>query len=679
MIRKKWVVSECNKDIAAQIAEDFSIAPLTAYLLASRGITDDMELEEFLDPMAPLMADPFAFADMNKAVEVIKKAIDDYVLIAVFGDYDADGVTATALLYSYLSSRDANVVYYIPDRLTEGYGLSCDAVRSLAEQGVKLIITVDNGVSAIEEAKLCRELGIELIITDHHKVGETLPDAAAVVDPHREDCNGDFKELSGVGVAFKLVSALEGGDEDSMLDEFGDLAAIGTIGDVVLLKGENRAIVRNGLSLINSSPRPGIKALLSKAGSGNKQVTSTSAAFTICPRINAAGRMGSAYKALGLLLSTDEDDADEFAEEIQQMNVLRQKTETHIFNEILSMFAEEPRLTRDKVIVVAGEGWHQGVIGIAASRIVDRYGKPAVVISLDGENARGSCRSIEGFSIFEALEACSGCLTQYGGHTLAAGCGLKSDKVDDFRILINEYADRFEMPFPIQKIDCRIKIASISLDILKSLTALEPFGAGNPQPCFGLYGVTLEDFSSIGDGKHLRMVIVKDGMRTGCVYFGMREAVFPYEKGDVIDLAVTLDKTMYNGLEKITVNVKNIKPSHTDEDKVLKGQRLFDKVLSGAPLTSEEAQCALPDRELQVKVFKHISSSSPVNGCYEEICVHIGDDGSSYCKVAVAVETMLEMGIAEAPYGERIIKKPTDNKVNLNDSVLMRHISKFLD
>ena len=679
MNRKKWVVSECDKNLAAQLAEDFSIDPITAYMLVSRGLTDDLEIEEFLDPNSPLMADPFSFADMEKAADCLRDAIDGFKKIAVFGDYDADGITATALLYSYLSKRGADVIYYIPDRLTEGYGLSCDAVRELAGRGVKLIVTVDNGVSAIEEAKLCRSLGIDLVVTDHHKVGETLPDAPAVVNPHRADCPSDFKDLSGVGVAFKLVSALEGGDEDSMLDEFGDLVALGTIADVVTLMGENRSLVRHGLKIINNSPRVGIKALLEKAGNNGKKLGSTSAAFTLCPRINATGRMGSAYKALDLLLCEDETRAYDLAEEICAMNQERQKTETLIFHEVCAKLSKNPSLVHDSVIVVDGDEWHQGVIGIVASRVAERYGKPAIVISRTGSEARGSCRSIEGFSIFEAIESVSDCLTHFGGHTLAAGIGLNSDRIEEFRIRINEYASGREMPFAVQKIDCRIKnLASINLDILDALDVLEPFGAGNPQPCFGLYGVKLESFSAISEGRHMRFTISKGDVRTGAVWFGMQEKQFPYDKGDIVDLAVNLDRNVYYGETKVSISVRNIRPSLTDEAKVLAGIRLFEKVTGEYPLSPEQAQIALPGRDVQVEVFKLIKNTKPVEGSYEQMCLHMGGDGSDYCKVAVAVEVMKEMGVVGVANGGRLYAPETDRKVDLNDSALMQRIRSYL-
>lgn len=674
MIRKMWVVPDCDKDLAAQLAEEFSIEPLTAYLLVSRGITDDMEVEEFLDPMAPLMLDPFSLADMEKAVERIEAAIQNGESMAVFGDYDADGITATALLYSYLKSRRAAVTRYIPDRMSEGYGLNANAVRKLAGEGVKLIVTVDNGVSAIEEAALCRELGVDLIVTDHHKVGDVLPDAVAVVDPHRPDCPSDFKELSGVGVAFKLVSALEGGDEDTVLDSYADLAALGTIGDVVTLRGENRSLVRNGLRMINTEPGLGIRALLEKAGAGGKKVNAVTAAFTLCPRINAAGRMGSAYKALDLLLSTDPAEADALAEEIKSMNFFRQKTESEIFDSVKELFAENPSLALDKVVVVDGEGWHQGVIGIVASRIVESTGRPAIVISRDGENARGSCRSIEGFSVFNALEAVSDCLTHFGGHTLAAGLGLESSRIEEFRRRINEYAADFDMPFPVQKIDCRINPKSVSSDILDSLDILEPFGAGNPQPCFGLYGMKIDDFNSIGDGRHMRLMLSKGDTRITAVYFGMAEKQFPFVRGDTVDIAANLDRNVYNGETRVSVNVRNIRPSHTDEQAVLHGLRLYERVMSGESLTKEEAAAAYPDRELQIKVFMHIKGTKPVDGSYETICLHIGNNGTDICKAAVCIAVMEEMGVIAKNSSGRLYAPDTGKKVDLNASALMQRL-----
>ncbi|MBE6771640.1 MAG: single-stranded-DNA-specific exonuclease RecJ [Ruminococcaceae bacterium] len=678
MRRKKWVVTKGNKDLAAQIAQELSVDPFAALLATSRGFDNIDEIGDFFDPDAPLQLSPLSIADMGKAAERINRAIDEFEFICVFGDYDADGVTATALLYSYLETRGANVIRYIPDRLTEGYGLNISAVEKLADMGVKLIITVDNGVSAIDEAIRAKELGIDLVVTDHHKVGEVLPDAVAVVDPHRSDCPSSFKEMSGVGVAFKLVCALEGDDGDILIEEYGDLVALGTIGDVVTLTGENRVMVRRGLRLINENPRPGINALMEIAGVSEKFFSASTAAFTVCPRINAAGRMGSAHKALDLLLCEDEELAEQLAEEINQMNIQRQQTETSIFAQVQSMLSAGSDMLNDRIIVVDGEGWHQGVIGIVAARITERYGRPCVVISRDGETARGSCRSIEGFSIYDAIEAVSDCVDHFGGHTLAAGLGLDSSRIEEFRRRINEYAADKEMPFALQKVDCRLLPSSISLNILSAIGMLEPFGSGNPQPCFGLFGVRIDEIAGVSDGKHIRMVISKNGARTGVVYFGMAERRFPYEKGDVVDLAVNLDRNVYNGETRVSVIVRGIRPSLTEEEKVLSAISLYEKFSRHEKLTADEATCILPDRQLQVDVFKSIKAKPLRDRCYESLCIRLGDNGSSLAKINVIVDIMLEMGILEADI-EDVIRVP-DNppKVNLEDSEIMKRIRSFL-
>lgn len=674
--RKKWIVSKGNKDLAAQIAQELSVDPFAALLVTSRGFEDTEEIYDFFDTDAPLTLDPLSIADMEKAAERINRAIDDFELICVFGDYDADGVTATTLLYSYLETRDANVISYIPDRINEGYGLNIGAIEELAERGVKLIVTVDNGVSAIDEAIRAKELGMELIVTDHHKIGDVLPDAYAIVNPHRADCPSNFKEMSGVGVAFKLVCALEGDDGDILIEEYGDLVALGTIGDVVTLTGENRVMVRRGLRLINENPRPGINALMEAAGVGDKIFNASTAAFTVCPRINAAGRMGSAQKAFELLISNDDEEAFAIAEDINHMNSLRQKTETEIFSQAAAIITESG-MANDRIIVVDGEGWHQGVIGIVAARITERYGRPCVVISRDGNNAKGSCRSIEGFSIYNAIEAVSDCLEHFGGHTLAAGVGLKSYRIEEFRHRINLYAADKEMPFALRKVDCRLLPNSIGLDILNGLSSLEPFGSGNPQPCFGLFGVRIDDIASLSEGRHIRMSISKNNSRLGVVYFGMPEKRFPYEKGDIVDLAVNLDRNVYNGETRVSTIIKDIRPALTDEEKVLSAISLYDKFLRGENLTAEEAQKLLPDRELEVNVFKNIKSKPLKDRSVETLCVRLGDDGENMAKITAVVEIMLEMGILEADIDERIYVPANPPKVNLEESDIMKRIRSF--
>ncbi|MBQ8762588.1 MAG: single-stranded-DNA-specific exonuclease RecJ [Clostridia bacterium] len=678
MKRKKWIVSKSSKDTAAQVAQELSVDPFAALLVTSRGFDNIDEISDFMDYDAPLSLSPLSIADMSKAAERINRAIDNFELICVFGDYDADGVTATALLYSYLETRGANAIRYIPDRLTEGYGLNIGAIEELADRGVKLIVTVDNGVSAIDEAIRAKELGVDLVVTDHHKVGDVLPDAYAVVDPHRPDCPSTFKEMSGVGVAFKLVCALEGDDGDILIEEYGDLVALGTIGDVVTLTGENRVMVRRGLRLLNDCPRPGINALMESASISDKLFTASTAAFTVCPRINAAGRMGSANKALELLLCDDDKTAELIAYEIQKMNALRQSTETEVYHAAEKMINESD-IINDKIIVVDGEGWHQGVIGIVAARITERYGRPGIVISRDGESAKGSCRSIDGFSIYDAIEYASDYLDHFGGHTLAAGIGLKSSDIDAFRKKINEFAEDKEMPFAVQKIDCKLLPSSLSLEMLDSMSLLEPFGAGNPQPCFGLFGVRIDDIASVSDGKHVRMMVSKNGARTGVVYFGMPEKLFPFERGDVVDLAVNLDKNTYNGDTRVSVIVRGIRHSETDEEKVLSSIRLFDKFSRKEKLTPEEAEKLLPDRQLQVEVYKSIKQKPLKDKYCEAICSRLGDDGGNLAKISAIIEIMLEMGILAADVYGAIYVPDNPPKVNLEDSAIMKRIRSFIN
>lgn len=674
MRRKKWTVAKSNKDLAAATAQELSLDPLAALLVTSEGFTDINSIDEFFNPDAPLALDPFTIKDMPAAAERINRAIDNFEFICVFGDYDADGVTATALLYSYLEARGANVMRYIPDRIAEGYGLNKGAVESLAAQGVKLIVTVDNGVSAVEEAALAKQLGVDLVITDHHKVGDVLPDACAVVDPHRPDCPSTFKEMAGVGVAFKLVCALEGAEEDMLLAEYGDLVALGTVGDVVPLTGENRIMVRRGLKMMNEEPRAGISALAEIAGCAGKPFTASTAAFTVCPRINAAGRMGTAHKALDLLLCDDDETAQLLAEEINRLNQLRQKTETEIFAQATSIIENDTSIKNGKIIVVDGEGWHQGVIGIVAARITESCGRPSIVISRDGENAKGSCRSVEGFSIYDAIESVSDCLEHYGGHTLAAGIGIKPDRIDEFRRRINEYAADKEMPFAVQRIDCRIQPASISLDMLSSVSLLEPFGAGNPQPCFGLFGVRIDEIASVSDGKHIRMSVSKNGTRTGVVYFGMQERRFPFEKGDTVDLAVNLDKNVYNGEARVSVIVRGIRPSGTDEEKVLSSISLFERFSRGENISVSEAKRLLPERELEVEVFKSIKSKPLKDKYCEALCTRMGDDGGRLGAILVTVDVMLEMGVLALDDFNTVFAPKTDGKVNLEESEILKRL-----
>jgi len=674
LIRKKWKISSCDKDLAAQIAQDYSLNPFVALLAVSRGLKSETELSAFFDEQFPFFSDPFDLPDMEKAVKRLSVAIDNNESIVVFGDYDADGVTSTALMFSYLEARGANVSSYIPDRQTEGYGLSVESVSVLQQMGAKLVVTVDNGVNSIEEAKLITDLGMDLIITDHHKPKEILPAATAVIDPHRLDCKIKFKDFAGVGVAFKLICALDGGEPEELMQDFGDLLAIGTIGDIVPLIGENRTIVKLGLKAIRDFPRIGVEALLEVAGVKDKKINSSSLAFYLSPRINAAGRMGSANRALELLLTDDETYAESLANEINEANLLRQKTELEILNKVEEQFVSFPARKYDRVIVADGDGWHSGVIGIVASRMVEKYGRPCIIISRDSETARGSGRSLDGFSLYDALNAVSGCLTHFGGHTLAAGLGIKNDRIDEFRTAINSYAAKADMPFPVQKIDFRINPNAISTDITAALSAFEPFGAENPQPIFGLFGMKIEGIQPVSEGKHTRITISKGETKVAAIIFNANTSAFPYKTGDIVDLAVVFENNEYKKVISINTQIKNIRLSGLNEDEILKGIRLYEKFIRGETITKAEIESAMPDREIFAAIYRALKALNGKKQDYEVLCLQINDDGSRICAVMLAIDAMLELGVIEQMSDGRINMSAEQKKVNLDDSKILQKL-----
>ncbi len=644
MSRKIWQVNKVNKALAASLAEEHNLYPIASLIASARGIDTDEKVRAFFYDELDFFS-PWDIPDMQKAVDAINHALDNFDRIAICGDYDADGITATALLYSYLEEHGADVMCRIPDR-SEGYGLKCEAIDYFAEQGVKLIVTVDCGISSIEEAEYAKKKGIRLVVTDHHLVGEALPDCLAVVDPHRADCNCRFKNFAGVGVVFKLLCALEGGDEEYILDAYSDIIALGTIGDVMPIVDENRLIVRRGVEMINESERVGIVALRSAAGQSDKRVTAGSLAFTLIPRINAAGRMGSPTRALNLLLCEDERRSEDIAEEIDAANVQRHKTEVEIIEEIKQQFRENPALRYDRVLVVDGEGWPNGVIGIVAAKLVDIFGKPAVVIARNGEAARGSGRSFDGFSLFDAIKASSASLEHYGGHTLAAGIGLKSENISAFRRDINAYAASLENPvYPILEIDCKLNPAVINNDLLAALTTLEPFGAGNAVPVFGLYSMNIDGIQAVSEGKHIRIHLSKGDTKITAMRFGISPHEFPYKKGDTVDLAVTVEANEYLGEVRPSVHVKSVRATGMDDLAVLKNVSLFEKIKRAEALTQEEKQLALPSREFMLDVFKFIKKLGSWSFDSEVLCFRLGDNGSSLCKVAVSIEAMLELSV----------------------------------
>lgn len=613
MILRKWEVRPLDKERAAAFAQTYGVPFFLAMLMNIRGLDDAAHLREFLGEGEPL-SDPFLLKDMDKAAARITRAVDNMEKIAVYGDYDADGVTSTAMLYSYLETRGADVIFYIPQREGEGYGMNMGAVEYLKEQGVSLIVTVDNGISSVQEVARANELGIDVVVTDHHRPQEILPDAVAVVDAYRPDDTSPYKHFSGVGIAFKLLMALEdgAGDVEDLLEAYSDLAAIGTIGDIVPLTGENRTLIRAGLERLSQSDRPGVQALLENAGIAGKALTSTNVAFTLVPRINATGRMGAPERAVRLLISGYEEEAEVLSEEICADNEERRRVEAEIAEAAFADI-EVKGYMKDRVVVVDGENWHHGVIGIVASRVTERCGKPCMIISRGETEAKGSGRSIEGFSLFEAICACGDLLIKFGGHPMAAGITLKPENIEAFRKRINQYAaEHFpQMPTQTVTLDCKLNPAALSVSMAQSLTQLEPFGNGNPQPVFGLFNMELSNVTPVGGGGHLRLTLEKNGAVITAMRFNTKPEELPYHIGDKIDLAVQLEAREFRGQPSLTVIVRDMKFAAFDTEKNIASLASFEKWQRGEVLSAEDKNRLYPDRACLAAIYRALRT---VNG-----------------------------------------------------------------
>ena len=570
MVRKIWkyrneAVSGTAVDIAA---EKTGIPRLLANILLNRGIAAG-EFKTFLSKSKQGILNPMSMLDMDKAVDRIAAAIDAGESIAIYGDYDVDGITSTSLLYGFLRSAGANLQYYIPDRKDEGYGINIMAVNRLIKEGVKLLITVDCGITAIGEIEFAKLQGMDVIVTDHHTCKERIPTAAvAVLNPKREDDEYEFDALAGVGVAFKLVLALAmrlGLNTGEVFDEYVELAALGTIADVVPLLSENRVIVEKGLAQLQNPRRCGIKALLEISGVADKKVTGATISFALSPRINAAGRLGSASTAVELLLTEEPEKASMIAKQLDESNKERQETEIGIYQEAIEMIQSDKDFDKRNVIVLGKEGWHNGVVGIVASRLVERFHKPCILISFDNGAGKGSGRSVGSFNLFNALSACESTLTNFGGHAMAAGLGLDEDKLAEFDEMINKYAKEnltAEDLVPVVKIDSVLDGKSLNLQTARLITALEPFGMGNETPVFAVKNASIGAVSAVGiEKKHLRMQVIKDGVRINAIGFGMGELTDTIKPGDAVHLACKLDINNYQGndtAQRVLVDIKLI-------------------------------------------------------------------------------------------------------------------------
>ena len=557
-----WEISGFDRDTAVEFCRN-GINPLVSVLLASRGISDIKEAHAVIGDEPFNFYDPFLMADMNKAVSRINTAVKDGEHIAIYGDYDVDGMTAVAIVAIWLDSKNADYEIYIPGRFDEGYGLNIPALDLLKKRNTSLVITVDCGITAIEEALYAKQIGLDLVITDHHECKGDIPDACAVVDPKRPDCAYPYKALAGVGVAFKLVNALEEDHlSDKIFNKYGEFVALGTVADVMPVVGENRELIRRGLNVLNSTPRPGFRSLLNEVSIEPGRISASTIGFILAPRLNAAGRMGQTGLSVDLMLTDDTGKADDLAEKLCLLNTERRNLEQEILEEATAML---PKAEPDEPIVLARRGWNQGVTGIIAAKMVEYYKLPVIIISIDEDGmGRGSCRSIGSFAIYDALCSCEDILENYGGHEMAAGVTVAEENIDFLRRrLIDIYlrhpeavtASALKLDFEVEKPEL-LTIANI-----EAMENLEPFGRGNPSPCMCILGALLLSAQSIGTGKHSRLRVEKSGYNLDCIFFSVPVNDLGVSEGMLVDLAFEPQVNEFRGRSSVQLQLSDIRAS----------------------------------------------------------------------------------------------------------------------
>lgn len=663
---KKWTVSCPDpKTVSGLIlGSGGSITSLAASVLASRGYTDSAAVAAEYNISANDLSDPFLINDMQSAADTINDAIDNFDKICVYGDYDCDGIMSTVMLYSYLIETGADVIYYIPER-SEGYGMNPDAVKRLADDGVKIIITVDNGISAINETELIYELGMKLVVTDHHQPGDVLPRAEAVVDLHRTDCFVPFKTLCGAGVVLKLIAALDGGDYTMALEQFGDLAAIATVADIVSLKGENRFIVNYGMNLIENSDRPALCALKKVCALDGKPINTTSIGFGLAPRINASGRFGSPELALRLFLSEDDEEIASLADELDSLNNQRKQTENEIISEIYSMIAADPMILRKRVIFICGKNWHHGVIGIVASRIIERFGKPCFIASESDGEIRGSARSFGKFSAFEALRSCSEALEKFGGHPGAGGFTIKDGMTDEFDRLLQKYAleNHSVMPVMTLKADAPLTPPELTVQNVKGLLLLEPFGADNEKPLFYVQNAVVTEILPLSGGTHSKLRLKFGFINIDALIFRTPPDMLTVQKGDECNLIVSPEINTFNGKESVSIIVKDYRPSKFIQSKVFAACHAFESFLRDEPLPANYYPSMLPKREEAVEIYLKIPSTG-ING--DVLASKINNVTINHCKFLVTLEALCELKlISHDPGNNTYTRLPAAKKLDL--------------
>ena len=651
-------------------------SPLTSMILSARGIGSQQEAYQYLTCDAP-MPDPFLMTDMDLAAGRVGLALARGEKIAVFGDYDVDGITATCLLTDFLRRRGADCIPYIPGRLEEGYGLNPIAIHGLHEQGVKLIVTVDCGITAVEEARLCKQLGIDLVITDHHECKEILPEAAAILDPHRPDDGYPHMGLSGVGVAFKLASAICG-SQRTVLESYGDMVCLGTVADVMLLTGENRVFVDRGLQALRQTQRPGLAALIKESGCDAESLTASSVGYILAPRINAAGRMGKIDLAVELFLTQDPQRAAELAKGLCDLNRQRQAVESEIYEQAMQMLPEQ----LPDAIVLADESWHQGVVGIVASRMAEEYCCPTFLICLDGEHGKASSRSYGGFNLFASLKELSSLLESYGGHELAAGFTISKDKIPAFRERIGELARKFyaqDCPRTVLDADCAVTPELLTLSSVEELSCMEPCGNGCPKPLLVMEKLRVDRIGQVGSGRHMRLQLSRNGHSFQAIYFSANAQSASVSQGDLVDVVFTPQINEYRGIRNVQMNLQDIRP-HCDAPCLY--QTAGYRALQENTLDKEWAEELLPERSTLATVWRYLASNAEGIIQEEPMClcrkiVRWTGQGMSLAQMLVCLDIFRDVGLLETENHRKYMTIrlcPGPGKADLSESVTMQRL-----
>ena len=649
-------------------------APLAAMVLASRGMENKAQADRYLDCDAQLV-DPYLMTDMDLAAGRVAVAMERGEKIAVFGDYDVDGITATCLLTDFLRQHGCDVVPYIPGRLEEGYGLNPIAIEYLHALGVSLIITVDCGITAVEEAQMCKNLGIDLVITDHHECKDRLPEAVAVVDPHRPDGGYPHLTLSGVGVAFKLASALSGNQEE-LLERYGDMVCMGTVADVMPLHGENRTMVARGLAMLRRTHRPGLVALMEQCGCDGDNITASMVGYMLCPRINAAGRMGQIDVAIELFLTGDPVRGELAAKTLCELNKQRQAVESEIYRQASEML---PAGQMPEAVVLADESWHQGVVGIVASRIAEEFCCPTFLICLDGEHGKASSRSFGGFNLFSALTSLSHLLESYGGHELAAGFTINREQIPAFRQEICRLAGQYSCghgPKTLLEADCVIPAELLTLHNIQSLDALEPCGNGCPKPVLVMENLTVESMSQVGGGRHLRLRLQSQHHAFNGIFFSATAESASVQVGEKVDVAFIPQINEFRGERTVQMNIQDIRPSCKQE--ICCDTEDYNRLRNNM-LDASAAERLLPDRNTLALVWRYLASQgndveeSPV--CLLRKIVRWSEKPLDLGQLLTCLDIFADVGLLKTQRLHKYIKIrliPAAQKADLNESRTMQ-------